>query len=157
VVLDSRLRLSPRSKLVRGARHDVLVFTRASSAGARARTLRRAGLEIVTLPERAGKLDLQAALRELARREIHSVLLEAGPTLNEAALNLDLVDKLRFFYAPKLAGSCSSSRGLHRIAAGSNKSAARAGARLRELSGMRVEPFGPDFAVEAYLRDVYQR
>jgi hypothetical protein len=27
---------------------------------------------------------------------------------------------------------------------------------VRELSGVRTENFGPDFAVEGYLRDVYR-
>ncbi len=112
VVLDSRLRLSPASKLVRSADHDVLVFTGASTSGTRARALRRAGVEVANLPERSGKLDLKAALRDLARRGMHSVLLEAGPTLNNAALELDVVDKLRFFYAPKLACN-SNSTGNH--------------------------------------------
>jgi diaminohydroxyphosphoribosylaminopyrimidine deaminase/5-amino-6-(5-phosphoribosylamino)uracil reductase len=157
VVLDSRLRLSPRSRLVRSARGDVLVFTGATPPGARARALRRAGVEVVALqPSRGGhserseeslhRLDLRAVLRELGRRDILSVLLEAGPTLNQAALDLGLVDKLRFFYAPKVAG--------HRM------DPPRAGkllSRLRALSDLRVEQFGPDVAVEAYLRDVYRR
>jgi diaminohydroxyphosphoribosylaminopyrimidine deaminase / 5-amino-6-(5-phosphoribosylamino)uracil reductase len=157
VVLDSRLRLGARSKLVRGACQDLLVFTLAGDGGARARALRRAGAEVVTLPAVAGGLDLKAVLRELARREIHSVLLEAGATLNQAALDLDLVDKLKFFYAPKIAGSCNSLERTRAKSAGPAKAAARAIAPLRELFGMQLEQFGPDFAVEGYLHDVCGR
>jgi diaminohydroxyphosphoribosylaminopyrimidine deaminase / 5-amino-6-(5-phosphoribosylamino)uracil reductase len=156
VVMDSRLRLSPRSRLVRSARSDVLVFTCASPSGARARALRRAGVEIVALPgvrgssERGEKSicrpDLRAVLRELGRRDILSVLLEAGPTLNQAALDLGIVDKLRFFYAPKLAGG--------RVAP---PHSGKPLWHLRELSRMSIEQFGPDVAVEGYLRDVYRR
>ncbi len=49
VVMDSRLRLPVRSKLVRSADHDVLVFTRAKEDSPKARALRRAGVEVVRL------------------------------------------------------------------------------------------------------------
>ena len=52
IVLDSRLRLPLRSKIVRSANSDVLVFTAASASTARARALTRAGIEVITLPSR---------------------------------------------------------------------------------------------------------
>jgi diaminohydroxyphosphoribosylaminopyrimidine deaminase/5-amino-6-(5-phosphoribosylamino)uracil reductase len=138
VVLDSRLRLSPRSRLVRTAHDDVLVFTCAAESSARARALRRAGVEVVSLPSRSGKPSLRKVLAGLARRDILSVLLEAGSTLNHAALSLDLVDKARLFYAPILAGGRRQEKPL-------------------ALTHVRMERFGPDFAVEGYLRNVYRR
>jgi diaminohydroxyphosphoribosylaminopyrimidine deaminase / 5-amino-6-(5-phosphoribosylamino)uracil reductase len=154
VVVDSRLRLPNRSRLVRSAREDVLVFTRASDAGKQARALRRAGVEVVRVPGHAGRtghIDLRAVLAELGRRSIMSVLLEAGPTLNEAALDAGIVDKVRMFYAPRIAGSPPAARQVTVL----QKTATRAH-RLREISGMRIEQFGPDFAIEGYLRDVYR-
>ena len=117
VVLDSRLRLSPRSQLARTAKDDVLVFTCASASGKRAQALRRAGVEVVEChavaaanSKRQGRSknlpphpDLREVLAELARRDTLSVLLEAGATLNEAALAAGLVDKVRLFYAPMIS------------------------------------------------------
>lgn len=172
VVVDSRLRLSPRSKLVRTAREDVLVFTCASESSARARALRRAGIEVIRLlprpvipnalpaPRRrhrdAGRElllcpHLQTVLRELGRRDILSVLLEAGPTLNQTALHLGLVDKIRFFYAPKLAGTTFADN-VQPPTAFRKRTVPRC-----RLTGVRIEQFGPDFALEAYLRDIYQQ
>ena len=82
-----------------------------------------------------------------------SVLLEAGPTLNAAALSAGIVDKVRMFYAPKLAGGS--------LAAARSPSLARSLALPQnapaghEISHLRIEQFGADFAVEGYLRDVY--
>ena len=73
VVLDSRLRLPLRSKLVRSADKDVLVFTRANENSPKARALRRAGVEIVHLAGRGAKPDLVKAVAELGRREMLSV------------------------------------------------------------------------------------
>ncbi len=108
VVMDSRLRLPLRSKLVRSADKDVLVFTRAKENSPKARALRRAGVEVVRLAGRAAKPDLRAAVAELGRREILSVLLEAGAILNSAALAAGIVDKMRVFFAPKVAGATGS-------------------------------------------------
>jgi diaminohydroxyphosphoribosylaminopyrimidine deaminase/5-amino-6-(5-phosphoribosylamino)uracil reductase len=52
-----------------------------------------------------GRANLDLVLKELGEREILSVLLEAGPVLNGAALSSGIVNKLVLFYAPKLAGA----------------------------------------------------
>jgi diaminohydroxyphosphoribosylaminopyrimidine deaminase/5-amino-6-(5-phosphoribosylamino)uracil reductase len=66
--------------------------------------LQVAGVEVVQSKSRAGKLDLNAVLKELGRREVLSVLLEAGPRLNATALSARIVHKFVLFFAPKLAG-----------------------------------------------------
>ena len=148
VVLDSRLRLPLRSKLVRSADGDVLVFTRAKENSPKARALRRAGVDVVRLAGRGAKPDLVEAVAELGRREILSVLLESGAILNSAALAAGIVDKMRVFFAPKVAGTAEK-----------KPDAASAPARfqaVQELRNITIEPFGPDFAIEGYLRDVYR-
>jgi diaminohydroxyphosphoribosylaminopyrimidine deaminase / 5-amino-6-(5-phosphoribosylamino)uracil reductase len=149
VILDSRLRLSPKSQVARSAQGDVLVFTSASASRAHVKRLSHAGVEIRNVRVRRGRPDLQAVLEELGRRDILSVILEAGPLLNQAALEADLVQKVRLFYAPTMVGLGSSLPGRP---PGRRSRALRA----RELSGVRTENFGPDFAVEGYLHDVYR-
>ncbi|MGH9703496.1 MAG: RibD family protein, partial [Candidatus Acidiferrales bacterium] len=146
VVVDSRLRLPLHSKLVKSARGDVLVFTTVPLDSARARALLRAGIEIVRVPSRRQRVDLQAALRELGRRQILSVLLEAGSKLNGAALEAGIVDKMILFFAPRVFGSGVP------FAMGRNRNMA-AIPPLRDISLDRI---GPDFVVEGYLRDVYR-
>jgi diaminohydroxyphosphoribosylaminopyrimidine deaminase / 5-amino-6-(5-phosphoribosylamino)uracil reductase len=149
VILDSRLRLNPKSQVVRSAQSDVLVFTSANASSARAKKLSARGVEIFPIRARRGRPDLQAVLEELGRRDILSVMLEAGPLLNQAALESDLVEKVRLFYAPTLVGLGSSLPGLP-------PGKGPRSLRVRELSGVRTENFGPDFAVEGYLHDVYR-
>ena len=96
----------------RSARGDVLVFTCATLSSVRAKQLGARGLEICRVRPRRGRPDLAAVLDELGRREILSVLLEAGPLLNQAALQADLVEKVRLFYAPMLVGLGGSLPGL---------------------------------------------
>lgn len=146
VVLDSSLRISPRSKLVRSARRDVIVFTLQPPDSPRARALEKAGVEVVRVRGRAGRPDLRAVLRELGRRQILSVILEAGTDLNGTALEAGVVDKMFLFYAPRIMGT----RGVP-FARTSKQWFAKGPA----LSNLSLRQFGPDFAVEGYLHDVY--
>ena len=145
VVLDAKLRLSPKSRIVKTSDDDLLVFTAAPGASAKARKLQNAGVELVHAKTKHGRIDLSAVLAELGRREILSVLLEAGPTINGAALAAGIVHKLLLFYAPKIAGN-------NRV-----PFALAPKLRLPPLRNVRTQPFGPDFAIEAYLQDPYEK
>jgi diaminohydroxyphosphoribosylaminopyrimidine deaminase / 5-amino-6-(5-phosphoribosylamino)uracil reductase len=142
VILDSELRLSPSARIVKTIDDDLLVFTGVSLKSAKARALQKSGVELASATMRKG-LDLMEVLKLLGKREILSVLLEAGSTLNGAALAADIVDKLVLFYAPKIAG-------------GTDVPFARA-AKLTPpaLHELTIRQFGPDFAVEGMLHDVY--
>jgi diaminohydroxyphosphoribosylaminopyrimidine deaminase/5-amino-6-(5-phosphoribosylamino)uracil reductase len=146
VVLDSRLRLPLKTQLVESAEGDVLVFTTQRDDSARAGALKRAGIEVVSVRGRRGHVDLHAVVEQLGKREILSVLLEAGPELNGAALEADLVDKMVLFYAPKIMGT----RGVPMARVSS-----RWFAKSRALTNLVVHRYGQDFAVQGYFHDVY--
>ena len=147
IILDSRLRMPLQSKLVKGTQGDVLIFTTRPEDSPRARALRRAGVEVVRVRARRGHVDLAKVAGELGRREILSVLLEAGATLNGAALEAGIVDKVILFFAPKFIGD----EGVPAV-----RGNWRALARLPALTGLTLRHFGPDFCVEGYFRHVYR-
>ena len=145
VILDSRLTLSPHSRIVKTADNDLLVFTGQQHLNGRnARALRKAGVETQPSKISQGGLHLESVLEELGRREILTVLLEAGPTLNGAALQAGIVNKLFLFYAPKISGE---NRVPFAVAPKLN---------LPPLQNLRTQQFGQDLAVEVYLRGVYK-
>jgi diaminohydroxyphosphoribosylaminopyrimidine deaminase/5-amino-6-(5-phosphoribosylamino)uracil reductase len=144
VILDWGLTISPHSRIVQSARNDVLVFTQQHANTRRVRALEHLGVEVVRAVSRNGQINLEAVLAELGRREILSVLLEAGPTLNGAALNVGVVNKLFLFYAPKISGET-------RV-----PFAVSPNLKLLPLQKIRTQAFGPDIALEAYLEDIYR-
>src|ERR1700722_3143401 len=144
VVLDSRLSLPLKSRLVRTADDDLLVFTNEAPNSRRARALQKAGAEVVSVRPPAGRISLDAVVAELGRREIQSVLLEAGPTLNGDALGAGIVHKLFLFYAPKISGEA-------RV-----PFAIAPNLKLPPLQRVRTQSFGPDIALEAYLESVHR-
>jgi len=146
IVIDSRLRIPLKSRLVRSARGDLLVFTTRSTNSAKARALVKAGAELKRVRLQSGRPDLKEVLHELGRCEILSVLLEAGPGLNGAALEAGIVDKMVLFYAPRLIGSGGVP--MVNLPAGWLR-------RGRRLCIEKVDRYGEDFAVEGYFHDVY--
>ncbi|HLW81853.1 MAG TPA: bifunctional diaminohydroxyphosphoribosylaminopyrimidine deaminase/5-amino-6-(5-phosphoribosylamino)uracil reductase RibD [Candidatus Acidoferrales bacterium] len=149
-IVDSRLRMPLASKIVTGAAtftDSVILLTTQPATSAKARQLSKRGVEIVRVRARNGRVDLREVLRELGRREIVSVVLEAGSALNGAMLDENLADKMILFYAPRVLGSVTIPVARHR---------ARPIGKIPMLNNITLRRFGPDFAVEGYFHDVYR-
>ena len=164
VVLDSRLRLPLDSRAVKTARGDLLVFCCFAEENKR-RELESRGVLVEQVPMQrppedgtlmfpgsspagGGRPDMERVMASLGEREITSLIIEGGAMVNWAALSAGIVDKIFFYYAPKiLAGT------------GSIPFALGAGyRRMSEAAGVKsltLHRFGEDFAVEGYLRDPY--
>jgi len=136
VVVDSRLRTPPGARVVAaasGSNAPTLVVCTQSAPASRERALVRAGAEVVRV-EGEARVDLDRMLRELARREISSLLLEGGPTLAGALWQAGLVDRVVVFVAPKLLGDAGA---LPMLDAGAvtrmSEAVSLAGARVRRI------------------------
>jgi diaminohydroxyphosphoribosylaminopyrimidine deaminase/5-amino-6-(5-phosphoribosylamino)uracil reductase len=140
IILDTRLRISPKSRIVQTSDDDLLVVTATPLKSPKARKLQNAGVELLHMKPSRNGLDLGAVLKELGRRDILSVLLEAGPHLNGAALSAGFVNKLVLFYAPKIAGNARLPLA-HQL-----KSV------MPPLVVRSVQQFGADVSVIAYPR-----
>ncbi|MCS6625189.1 RibD family protein [Roseibacterium beibuensis] len=103
VVLDSRQRLSPGSKLALTARESpVIVLTVQLPAPA----LVRAGVEVIQVHAgRDGRPSLTHVLTALRGRGLISLLVEGGGEVAASFLRCDAVDRLEWFRAPILLGA----------------------------------------------------
>ena len=146
-VVDSHLRLPLGSRLARSAKGDVIVFTIESPQARKGRALKRAGVEVFRVRARRGRVDLREVARELGRREMLNVLLEAGAALNGGALEADLVDKLILFYSPRIMGTGGVPMA---------QISSRWFPKSPVLGHMMVDRYGPDFVVQGYIHDVYR-
>jgi diaminohydroxyphosphoribosylaminopyrimidine deaminase/5-amino-6-(5-phosphoribosylamino)uracil reductase len=102
VVVDSHLH-TPTDAPIFIAKRAVYICT-SSQNDAKKKALEAVGATVLYLPDVAGRVDLQAMLHELARREINEVHVEAGQTLNGALIQAGLVDEFLVYLAPKLIG-----------------------------------------------------
>ncbi|CAN7219332.1 bifunctional diaminohydroxyphosphoribosylaminopyrimidine deaminase/5-amino-6-(5-phosphoribosylamino)uracil reductase RibD [Rhizobacter sp. LjRoot28] len=103
VVLDSRLTLSPTARIL-DAPGSVLVLSAAEPDGKRADALRARGADVLAMGGADGRIDLPAALAELARRGVNELHVEAGRTVSGAFAAQRLVDEYLVYMAPKLIG-----------------------------------------------------
>ncbi|MFZ0285137.1 MAG: bifunctional diaminohydroxyphosphoribosylaminopyrimidine deaminase/5-amino-6-(5-phosphoribosylamino)uracil reductase RibD [Terriglobales bacterium] len=149
VILDSRLRLPLDSRVVKSAQEDLLVLCSFAEEKKRKQLQQRGvWVEQIPKPTADGHPDLTAVVKHLGEREITSLMIEGGAMVNWAALASGIVDKIFFYYAPKiLAGT-----GAVPFSAGAGFSHLGDAAQVKS---MRLHRFGEDFAVEGYLRDPY--
>ena len=105
VVVDSRLEMRDDARILDGGR--VLVVAAVDNP-LLASVLERAGAEVICLPNADGKVDLAALMRELAKRGVNELHVEAGFKLNGSLLREGLVDELLLYLAPCLIGEASS-------------------------------------------------
>jgi len=145
VILDTHLQLPVRAKLVQSAKNDVLVFTAVKLNSAKAIALHKAGVELVKAKRTRSGLNIPEVLRELARRKIQNVMIEAGTKINSAALLAHVVDKLVIFGTDKIAGRGAKPWAEKRVAD-----------KVKKLSALRIQHIGPDYCYTGYLRDVYR-
>lgn len=106
IVLDSTCRLPLDSQLVRTATTaPVMIVTTESAAPDKMDRLREAGVEVLPLAadieQRPNLLEL---LRELGRRRVTNVLIEAGGHVIGNFLDQRLINEVHAFIAPKLVG-----------------------------------------------------
>lgn len=110
VVLDSRLRIPLATRMLQDAA-EVWIVTSSSDSVKRQRLL-DAGYKVFQVDATAGRTDLHQVCKLLAERQINTVWVEAGATLNGALLNSGLVDEWLIYMAPSVLGD--SGRGLFR-------------------------------------------
>lgn len=72
------------------------------------RLLEKEGVEVLVVAEHEERLDLRDLMIKLGEKQIDGILLEGGSTLNYAALQAGIVNRIEAYVAPKLFGGSSS-------------------------------------------------
>ncbi|CAM3779837.1 bifunctional diaminohydroxyphosphoribosylaminopyrimidine deaminase/5-amino-6-(5-phosphoribosylamino)uracil reductase RibD [Cohnella lubricantis] len=140
VVVDSMLRIPDHARVLNGEARTI-VLTTAQAQAARIEAVQAAGAEVIVCGD-GPRVDLRAALEELGKREIGSVLVEGGGVLNGSLLKAGLVDKLMLFYAPKLVGGAAPS--------GFEFDGPEAMSGALQLENVTIERYGGDWCVTGY-------
>jgi diaminohydroxyphosphoribosylaminopyrimidine deaminase/5-amino-6-(5-phosphoribosylamino)uracil reductase len=145
IVADSTLRLPLDSRMVTSANGDLAVLTTSAASEERRRMLEYRGVRVLTFDSPGGRADLGKLVEYLAREQYRSLMIESGSKLNWAALESDIVDKIYFYYAPKILG------GMHSlpVAGGTGRLRRKDAIQFRRVKVHLIPP--DEFAVEAYL------
>ncbi|MGM1046043.1 MAG: bifunctional diaminohydroxyphosphoribosylaminopyrimidine deaminase/5-amino-6-(5-phosphoribosylamino)uracil reductase RibD [Bacillota bacterium] len=103
IVVDSKLRIPLRSKMLHDGAAPTLILTTGQGDPKKREALHEIGAEVISCGE-GPRVDLKLAMDLLGQKEIGSILLEGGGTLNGSMLEERLVDKVVLFMAPKIVG-----------------------------------------------------
>ncbi len=108
VIIDSNLR-TPQSAQILDGEGEVIIFTsnaeNFNQAVAGKKFADKKGVEMILCPQKLAKVDLHFVMMTLAKREINSVLVEAGEKLSGSFLRANLVNELVVYMAPDCLGS----------------------------------------------------
>ena len=96
VIVDSRLETPPDAKILQGG-NALIFFGNTSNKPPH-------GVEAIAMPNAKGKVDLAAMLRELARRGVNELHVEAGFRLNGSLAREGCVDEMLVYLAPAFLG-----------------------------------------------------
>ena len=105
VVVDSQCQMSSGARLLQQDGATLIATTDGALQRQRAAALESAGAEVIFLPAREQRVDLQSLLQHLAERGCNRVMVEAGAGLAGAFVGEGLLDEMVCYWAPKLFGS----------------------------------------------------
>ena len=142
VIVDSNAKIPLNSNVLTDKSARTIIAVTANAPREKISAIKSFGGEIITAGN-GERVDLEILMRELAEREITSVLVEGGGKINFAMLSAGLVDKIFAFVAPKIIG-------------GENSLTAVEGAGFAKLSdavtlkNLTTEKIGDDILITGY-------
>src|SRR5262245_37579728 len=149
IVMDSQLRLPLDSSVVRSAQGDVVVVTTSASPPERRKQMESRGVKVLTFDGPGGRGDLRSVVNWLGSERYLSLMIEAGSKLNWTALETDCVDRVFFYYGPKILGGLEALP----LAGGIGRRRRSDAIRVHKIAIHQIPP--DEFAVEGYL-DVHR-
>ena len=145
IILDSTLQIPLTAKLFRGSDpSDCIIAATAKVDSRKLKILHNRGINVLICPEKKGHIHLRWLLKELAKREIASILIEGGAHVIGCALKENLVDKMYVYLAPKIVGD---QKALNSVV-GLRIQKIEKAVRLKDLN---VQKIGEDFFFTGYV------
>lgn len=145
IILDSSLKIPFECNLVQTAeKYKTIVATLQDENCIKACMLKQMGVQIITIKEKNGRLDLEHLMGILGEIGIDSILIEGGGTLAFSAFNQDIVDKVIYYIAPKIFGGTDAKTSVEGNGFGEISKAVK----LKDITTEMVES---DICVTAYV------
>ena len=146
IVLDTRLRMPGTARMLQQVSSARTWVVCGPDAGEDAKArLRGRGAKIIEAPLHNGRIDLKTLVVQLGARGVTSLLIEGGAAVAASALGAGIVDKVLFFYAPKILGGDGIP-----MCSGPGPDKMSASLPVHRLEVSRV---GEDVLISGYLRE----
>jgi len=146
IILDTHLSISPDARLLRQASDaDTILVVGKAVAQDKKKAFEKKGTRVIQSALKNGLIDVNALMDQLGAMQLTSLLIEGGSRVLASAFKAGIVDKVFFFYAPKILGGddgvpICSGPGVELM----SESIA--------VSDIGVHRFGDDVLIEGYIR-----
>ena len=106
IVLDTKLSISKDAKLLNldSNARMVIIVTQKNISLEKRLSLEKKGITIIETKLKDNKIDFDKLLDTLGKMGITSLMIEGGSHIIASAFSANIVDKVSFFYAPKILG-----------------------------------------------------
>ena len=105
IIVDSLARTPLTAKVVNDKAARTIIAVTAQANEQKVAALKAAGVEVLVIPaDENNQVDLVQLTAKLGLKNICSILVEGGATINFSFINNKLVDKVYSFIAPKIIG-----------------------------------------------------
>lgn len=108
IICDTRLHTPLDSKVVSTAEEVPTILATCCPDRDRQKIYEEKGCTVLSVSGKDGHVDLDELMEALGKRQIDSILLEGGGTLNWSALSCGIVQKVLAYVSPKLFGGKSA-------------------------------------------------
>jgi len=150
IILDTHLSIPLNARvLTQSSAAKTIVVTGAEVDAAARRHIIAKGARVLASPCQDGQIDMRALMETLGSEGIASVLIEGGSRVSGSALRTGIVDKINFFYAPKLLGGNDGVP----ICRGPGQEHMR---DCLNIDSVTVHRFGSDIMIEGYLNSDFK-
>lgn len=146
IVLDTHLSISPDARLLRQKSDAGTILVVGETVPRdKMKAFEKEGTRVLQAPLENGLIDMDALMDQLGAMQLASILVEGGSRVLASAFKARIVDKVFFFYAPKILGGddgvpICSGPGAELM----NQSIA--------VSDIGIQQFGDDVLIEGYIR-----
>ena len=148
IICDTHLKTPMESRIVKTAREIPTILAVCETDKKRYLPYEQAGCQILPVSEEEGHVNLTDLMKLLGEKQIDSILLEGGGTLNWSALKSGIVKEVHAYLAPKLFGGAKAKTPVEGPGVADPSEAVRL--KVRE-----IRKLGEDFLVESEVQDVY--
>jgi diaminohydroxyphosphoribosylaminopyrimidine deaminase / 5-amino-6-(5-phosphoribosylamino)uracil reductase len=146
IILDTRLSISPDARLLQqNSDADTILVVGKEVAPDKIRAMEKPGIRVIRAELQNGLIDLNELMERLGALQLTSLLIEGGSRVLGSCFKAGIVDKVFFFYAPKILGGDDGVP----ICSGPGPELMR---QSVAVSDVRVHRFDDDILVEGYIR-----
>lgn len=145
IILDTHLSISEDAQILHlESDSDTIIVTGTPASKDRKVAIEKKGVQILESTVKDGRIDLDVLIENLGGLGITSLLIEGGSRVIAASLGASVVDKVIFFFAPRILGGDDGVP----ICSGAGPELMSESIPLRDIN---VRRFGDDVMIEGYI------